>query len=256
MQCSKARADRSSARAVAVLRVFELDVMLTNMNNAEQTSKPRYRSALRQAQAEMTRQRIQRAAASLLENDGDAEGITYKRVAALAEVTEMTVYRHFPTREDLLRGLWEHLNAQMDDRIGLPDSLERLQGQHRVLFEGFDRIPAQILASLTTAQGREMRAAINPQRQAAFLAIARAAAPRADAAAQRRMAGLIQLLHSAYAWLSLREQWDMDGGEAAEATRWAIDTLVAAAAESAPGPRSRTRRSSHASTRNRQDTSS
>lgn len=227
------------------------------MNDVEPTPKPRYRSSLRQAQADMTRQRIQRAAVSLLENDGDAEGITYKRVAALAEVTEMTVYRHFPTREDLLRGLWEHLNARMDDRIGLPDSLERLHGQHRALFEGFDRIPAQILASLTTPQGREMRAAINPQRQAAFLAIARAAAPQADAATRRRLAGLVQLLHSAYAWLSLREQWGMDGGEAAEATRWAIDTLTtAAAAATAPPPRARARRPSHASGKHEQDTPS
>jgi AcrR family transcriptional regulator len=197
------------------------------MNNARQTPKSPYRSELREAQAAMTRERIQRAAAELLEAGG-ADGITYKRVAEGAGVTEMTVYRHFPNREDLLRGLWAHINARMSPDIGLPDTAERLFAQHRPLFEGFDRIPAQILASLTTAQGREMRASIDPERRAAFLAIAAQAAPSADPAAQRRLAALVQLLHSAYAWLSLREQWDMAGDEAADATRWAIDTLLAA----------------------------
>jgi AcrR family transcriptional regulator len=200
------------------------------MNEAEQTSKPRYRSELRRAQADMTRQRLLRAAAGLLESEGDAEGITYKRVAALAGVTEMTAYRHFPSREDLLKGLWEHLNAQMDPGIGLPDSAERLYAQHRALFEGFDRIPAQIVASLTTPQGREMRSIIDAERREAFLAIAAEAAPKADAAAHRRVAAVVQLLHSAYAWLSLREQWGMAGDEAADATRWAIETLLAAQA--------------------------
>ncbi|MFZ5638661.1 MAG: TetR/AcrR family transcriptional regulator [Pseudomonadota bacterium] len=175
----------------------------------------------------MTRQRILRAAAGLLESEGD-DGITYKRVAALAGVTEMTAYRHFPSREELLKGLWEHLNARMDPGIGLPDTAERLYAQHRALFEGFDRIPAQILASLTTSHGREMRSVIDAERREAFLAIAAEVAPNADAAARRRVAGIVQLLHSAYAWLSLREQWGMAGDEAADATRWAIETLLAA----------------------------
>lgn len=211
-----------------------IDVSFNNMNDGSPTSKPRYRSSLRQAQADLTRDRIRRAAAELLESDGGADAITYRKVATRAGVTEMTVYRHFPTREDLLRGLWEHLNAQMAGHIGLPTTLDALHAQHDALYEGFDRIPARILASVTTAQGREMRAAIDPDRRTAFLSVAADIAPHADATAQRRLAGVIQLLHSAYAWLSLREQWQMSGSEAAEATRWAIDTLAAAAARPSP----------------------
>jgi len=205
------------------------EVKPNRKSRSKSDAKPRYRSELREAQRGMTRERIQRAAAELLESGG-ADGITYKRVAELAGVTEMTVYRHFPNREDLLRGLWEHINARMAPQIGLPDSAARLFAQHLALFEGFDRIPAQILASLTTPQGREMRAAVDPERRAAFLAIAAEAAPDAQADAHTRLAGVIQLLHSAYAWLSLREQWGMSGAEAADATRWAIETLLAAQA--------------------------
>ena len=45
-------------------------------------------------------------------------------------------------------------------------------------------------------------------------------------AERRRAAALLQLLHSAFAWDSLREQWGMDGSEAGEATLWLIDLIV------------------------------
>ncbi|MBL8384455.1 MAG: TetR/AcrR family transcriptional regulator [Burkholderiales bacterium] len=181
---------------------------------------------LRRAHTDLTRARIQAAAAALLD-DGDAAAITFKAVAARAGVTEMTVYRHFPTRDDLLKGLWEHLNRAMAPGIGMPASLADLRAQHHALFAGFDRIPAQIVASLTTPQGREMRAALNAQRVAAFSAIVAERAPGLGAAERRRAAAILQLLHSAYAWLSLREQWGLSGNDAGRATLWAIDTLVA-----------------------------
>lgn len=189
-----------------------------------------YRSPLRETQAGQTRARIRAAAAGLLDDQGSPDAITFKRVAAAAGVTEMTVYRHFPTREELLRGIWEHLNAQMPGSVGMPDTLAALIAQHDDLYAGFDRDPAPIIASVTTPQGREMRAALNPQRSKAFQAIARGIAPQALPRQRRRLAAILQLLHSAHAWLSLREQWGMDGPEAAAATRWAIDALVAAAA--------------------------
>jgi AcrR family transcriptional regulator len=193
-------------------------------------SRAGYRSPLRETQAGQTRDRIRAAAAGLLDEQGSPDAITFKRVAAATGVTEMTVYRHFPTREDLLRGIWEHLNAQMPGTVGMPDTLAGLLAQHDDLYVGFDRNPAPIIASVATPQGREMRAALNPQRRSAFAAIARSIAPKASPRQRKRLAAILQLLHSAHAWMSLREQWDMDGPEAAAATRWAIDALVAAAA--------------------------
>jgi AcrR family transcriptional regulator len=196
------------------------------MNSVKPTSKPRYRSGLRRAQAELTRDRIRAAAAALLEAGNTAESITFRSVAERAGVTEMTVYRHFPTRQALLTGLWEHLNAQMGPGIGMPRAAHELLGQHRALFEGFDRIPAQILASITTEQGREMRAALDEERRRAFLAIVGEAAPALGRAEKTRAAAVLQLLHSAWAWASLREQWDFSGKDSATATLWAIETLL------------------------------
>jgi AcrR family transcriptional regulator len=147
-------------------------------------------------------------------------------VAERAGVTEMTVYRHFPTRDDLLRGLWRQINARMGAGIGMPGSVEELLAQHGALFAGFDQVAPQIEASITTAPGREMRAALNERRRRAFRGIVDEAAPDLKPDARTRAAAILQLLHSAHAWMSLRDQWGMDGREAGAATRWAIDTLL------------------------------
>lgn len=174
----------------------------------------------------MTRERIQRAAASLLDDRGAAEGITFKAVAERAGVTEVTVYRHFPTRDALLEGLWRHLNDEMGPELGMPQSADALLAQHDALFAGFDRISPHIVASITTTQGREMRAALNKQRRKAFLAIVEQAAPGLDAGRKTAAAAVLQLLHSAYAWDSMREQWSLNGKAAGKATKWAIETLL------------------------------
>jgi AcrR family transcriptional regulator len=181
---------------------------------------------LRRAQTQLTREKIQHAAAQLLEERGAADGITFKAVAERAGVTEMTVYRHFPTRDDLLQGLWRHLNDAMGDDLGIPDSADALFAQHDKLFSGFDRIAPQIVASISTTQGREMRASLNKQRRKAFLAIVEDAAPHFGAAEKTAAASVLQLLHSAYAWDSLREQWGLNGKAAGKATKWAIEILL------------------------------
>jgi hypothetical protein len=172
--------------------------------------KPAYRSPLRQAQAAQTRERIQCAAADLLGEGSAADSITFR-----------------PTREALMHGLWHQINARMAPGIGMPDSIDALLAQHAALFTGFDRQAPQIVASLVTEQGREMRSSLNEQRCKAFRGIAREAAPTLSPAECTRVAAVLQLLHSAHAWMSLREQWGLDGREIGAATRWAIETLLA-----------------------------
>ena len=189
--------------------------------------KPAYRSPLREAQATQTRERIASAAADLLGEGGSADSITFRAVAARAGVTEMTVYRHYPTRDALMQGLWQQLNARMAPGVGMPDSIDALLAQHNALFTGFDRVAPQIVASIVTEPGREMRASLNEPRRKAFRGIVREANPGLTSTECTRAAAILQLLHSAHAWMSLRDQWGLDGRETGAATRWAIETLLA-----------------------------
>lgn len=185
-----------------------------------------YNSALRRDQAEATRERILAAMAALVEA-GDGSPPTNRAVAERAQVTEVTVYRHFPSRELLLKGLWEHLNRKDGVRVGMPESPTDLLAKFKPLLASFDASPARIVARVTTAQGRAARASLDPERREAFLGVVALAAPALPESEQAKAAAVLQLLYSAYGWLSLREQWDLSGQPAAEALGWAADVLLA-----------------------------
>ena len=79
------------------------------------TSKRRYDSSRRRAQAEATRNDILAAAHRLFERHGYA-GTTMEAIAAEAGVALKTVYVAFETKSGLLRALWNHLlRGGLDD---------------------------------------------------------------------------------------------------------------------------------------------
>jgi AcrR family transcriptional regulator len=184
-----------------------------------------YKSPLRQQQAEATRERILQAMSELMEECGP-DSISNRQIAERAGVTEITVYRHFPSREALLSALWQRVNAAQGVRGGFPDTLEAIVDQLEPLFDSFDQTPAHIQATLTTPQGRAMRAARDEDRRAAFLKAVEAL-PDLGEEERRSAAAMLQLIYSAYTWLSLREQWGMTGQQAAQAAAWAARTLIA-----------------------------
>ena len=83
------------------------------------TSKRRYDSSRRRAQAEATRNDILAAAQRLFERHGYA-ATTMEAIAAEAGVALKTVYVAFETKSGLLRALWNHLlrGGQDDVPIG------------------------------------------------------------------------------------------------------------------------------------------
>ncbi|WP_292035657.1 MULTISPECIES: TetR/AcrR family transcriptional regulator [unclassified Brevundimonas] len=185
-----------------------------------------YNSDLRREQAEGTRMRILDAAARILERDGADAGMTNRKVAAEAGVTEMTVYRHFPSRAVLDEALWRHINDKQGVAGGFPDRFEAMIERLPELFASFDANPAHITSTVTTPTGREMRASQDEVRRAAFLAAVAEGARDLPVEDQRRAAAVLQLLYSAYAWISLREQWALEGTDASAAVQWAARTLV------------------------------
>ena len=190
-----------------------------------------YNSRLRQEQAEATSERILAAMAAILEEDGSLEAATNRAVAERAGVREITVYRHFPNREALLRGLWAWMNRRTGVTVGMPEREADLAGKLPALYATFDAQPARIVASLTTPSGRKMRESLDPERREAFLAAVEDAAGHLPERERVKLAAMMQLIYSAYGWISMREQWGLDGKTAADAGAWAIETLLKAARE-------------------------
>src|SRR5437016_896045 len=96
----------------------------------------KYDSPLREQQAAETRHAILKAVLTLFERDDDFD-IAMPAVAKEAGVSLRTVYRHFPTKADLLMGLAEiqDLRSAVFDAT-TPDELAvAVADQYRVMTE-------------------------------------------------------------------------------------------------------------------------
>jgi AcrR family transcriptional regulator len=181
-------------------------------------------TSIRQAHKDLTRERILDAALETIAEDSDAP-LTMASVAKRAGVTERTVYRHFATREALVRAVWPRMQAQVQS-LGFPASAEALIRTPMRLFPKFDEREALVRASVYSEAGREVRLSSNPERQAAMLACVDDGLRSLGPAAKRRRAAVVQLINSAYGWSVLKDFWGLDGKEAGQAAAEAIAVLL------------------------------
>lgn len=178
---------------------------------------------LTDARQELVKQRILEGACALLSR---GEGWTFAGVAKAAAVPERTIYRYFPTREDLLHGIFELANQRIGFQGELPTSALQLTQLVRRCFPGFDAFAPVVHELLIAPEGRLARLRHKAARKRASLALVRAEAPGLDAASATRVAAVLQLLGQAATWQALRDYWDMDGAEAAEASALAIELIL------------------------------
>lgn len=187
------------------------------MNSGEQTS-------LRQEYKDQTRTRILDAAVALIEEAGETP-LTMLAVAERAGVTDRTVYRHFETREALVRATWSRMQQRVASQ-GFPRSAEEMIESPLRLFPRFDAARELVRASLYSPAGLDMRMSSNEERKEAMLASLRDAFPDADDQWLKRRAAVSQLINSAYAWEVLRQYWGIEGEEAGKAASEALAVLL------------------------------
>jgi AcrR family transcriptional regulator len=177
---------------------------------------------------ERTRIRIFEALARLLSDDLSGEP-TIPTVARAARVAVRTVYRHFPTKDALL----DAFAAWIDGELGpgpLPASAEAVPDFTARLYRSFDEHQPLIRAALLSRSGRELQRAVRARgRQPRYRALEAALEPSVSGLApaeRRRVLAVLYLLHSAPAWQALRDYWNLDGDDAAEAVSWAVGALL------------------------------
>jgi AcrR family transcriptional regulator len=190
----------------------------------------RYSSPLRTRQKDQTRLLILEGVARLL-RQGDAAAITITDVARAAEVTERTIYRHYQSREELMRVYWpwqlerlvaqpkpaatrrEALTRQVRDNFAVWAREERLaraaftSGEgHRLGgrasdLESVGELIAEILPTLPPARARDAVAAIGAQASLANWIALRDAGLSAKQAADAAVRGIELVLAGARASL-------------------------------------------------------
>lgn len=184
-------------------------------------------TSLREAHKDLTRTRILDAAFDLLRKE-DLDGLTTAEIAAAAGVTERTIYRHFATRDELLKALWPQLQKRVGSRFA--ETPAELIETPLWLFPNFEKEEGAVRASAFSRAGRELRSAVSETRKAVFSRLVRAARPDLDEAAADRLAAVVQLITGAYAWAHLKDFWGLSGAESGRAASEAIAALLAAPA--------------------------
>ncbi|MCF4164929.1 TetR/AcrR family transcriptional regulator [Zavarzinia compransoris] len=185
-----------------------------------------YDSPLRRRQQAATRDAILEAVGQVVEAGG-LDALSYGAVAAAAGVQERTVYRHFPSRPELLDAFWDWVNREAGI-AGFPASEAELRRLPPEVYEGFDRRAGMMSALVYSEAGRAFRLRVNAERQAAYRTILEERLRDLPPGAADRVCALMQLLYSATAWATMRDFWQIDGRAAGETVTWAIDRLLAA----------------------------
>jgi AcrR family transcriptional regulator len=182
-----------------------------------------YHSPLRQAQAAATRERILDSVGALIER---GEEPTYSAIAHDADVQERTIFRHFPTKDELYQAFWRRVHEQRIVPGVVPTERESLLRFVADVFRGFDQNAELVRAMLHSPHGQSIRFSVNEERRQRFERIAAAELPAAGAAERRRAAAALQVLCSGMTWEYLRRVWDMNSEESIATVRQAIGALL------------------------------
>lgn len=192
-----------------------------------------YHSPLRADQAQATRERILAGVRTLFEADPET-ALSFEQLAEVSGVNRRTIFRHFPTKDDLLSAFWHSANASLGAQFW-PQSEADLVNLPPALFTALDSIEGVVRASHSSSAGRQMRLRANDERQAAFAKSLAEITTGLPPERARQLMASVQLMFSATAWQTMKDYWGLSGEEAGKATAWAIRALLDAARNEARG---------------------
>lgn len=180
-----------------------------------------YQSPLREEQAAATRERILEAAHRLLGRIRPVD-LAYAQIAEEAQVSVRTVYRHFPTSDELFLALSDRLLGAL--YADLPrDRMPNLVEARSLLDRQFQMMEAD------PALYRVFFAVPTRSRNSSDTMIDALFGPRLarlDPAGKRAVLGLLDLLGSPYAWDVLHANWGLDAGEAMRAVLYGMRAVL------------------------------
>ena len=189
-----------------------------------------YRSQLRAHQAEETRARILDATGRVMA--GGLAFVSIPAVAREAGVSVPTVYRHFPTKHDLLAAIYPHAirRAGLDEPV-IPCSMDELRHGLRAHFERTDSLGDLARAAMASPASDEVRRLNMPLRLAAFRQVADSIEPKPSKADRDRIARLLVILTASSALRLWRDQLGSSVEEAADDVDWVLGAITSVASE-------------------------
>lgn len=199
---------------------------------------------LRERQAEHVAREIRLAFVRLV-NERGPNGFSLRDVANEAGVSERTLYRYYPGRDELIRGVRERENATMEDQLRAvrarianlddPDSIAKV---FAVFEANRDLVTASDALRLA---GRDQGGSASRTDEVRRIVVEQL---DVDPAAVTQLVGLIRTISSSTGWMRMTDpDVGLDSREAGYAAQWALEVLVDAARHEAgplrPGGRNR-----------------
>jgi AcrR family transcriptional regulator len=187
-----------------------------------------YGSPLRAQQAEETRERILDATGRVMA--GGLAFVSIPQVAREAGVSVPTIYRHFPTKHDLLAAVYPHAvrRAGLDELV-IPRSMDELRAGLRAYFERTDLFGDLARAAMASPAAEEVRRINMPDRVAIFRRLAGSIEPKPSKADRERIARLLVILTASSALRLWRDQLGSSVEEAAVDVDWVLRAAIASA---------------------------
>ncbi|MEZ5141161.1 MAG: helix-turn-helix domain-containing protein [Acidimicrobiales bacterium] len=188
-----------------------------------------YSSPLRAEQAAATRARIVDAAIDLLQHT-DPGAFSMQDVAERAGVALRTVYRAFPTKDDLLEGVRTAIGERFDEIAGVPPTTrEEFDATAADAVHAVYELEPLYRALFATIAGRTAHQRGAGARRRAFEAVFADDLAGLPADQVRLIVSVLHLVTSARTVLWLKDYAELDVDEASEAVRWAVAALADAA---------------------------
>jgi AcrR family transcriptional regulator len=181
-------------------------------------------STLREQNAAATRERILSAVADLIEG-GDVDELTVPEVAEASGISLRTIYRYYPTRDELLEAAGRWIGNELM-RHPYPETLDEVAETYRLGVGEFAERPGLVRALALSKLGRKVRGYRRRERLAAIRKALRAEIPGLTEEELRRAEAVLAYLHNMLAYTTMREENNLTTEEIGEAVAWAIRTLV------------------------------
>lgn len=182
--------------------------------------------SLREAQRTLTRHKVLAAVLDLVAS-GSLDELSVPAVAERSGVSVATIYRYFPTRDELLAAAAAEPSRQAlaQSPAARPDDDEMAAFQ-RAMWHDFARQLPLLRHQVASTAGREMRAARLDRSRSSLAGYIERQGIDPDTDVGQRLISLLLLINGSLALVELHDRQGLDIDDAIERSLWAMHALI------------------------------